>query len=316
MHGWDVRWRDARKLGDNVSVLENEDGGVEVKSQKNPLGVDWLRPHVLEGFGPLGLPEDSAQVNSFLLTRKLASLAQGKGVEIVYGKVETIVTGKRPGITYTTPHGLATLEADDIIVAAGPWTTQLLPSLPITPLRSHSIVARSLRPLSANILFPIHAQENSTRDTEGVYPEMYPRPADTQRPFPTLYTCGPDDTDTLLGCPTREIPVSDLAIEELSATVIQVSTILEEGEIIASQACYKPQLRVHGEGEEVGPAIRRVGGCEGIWVAAGHDEWGVSNGPATGFVLAEMVMEGWSKTLGEAAGLLDPRLFMMGGFWG
>lgn len=312
VYGWDVQWRDTRQHRSiEVSHSESHVRDDDKPRQEGPPDVNWLRPSVVEGFGPLGTPADSAQVNPLSLTWHLVNQTIKRGVGIVYGEVHQILNFfGRPGVVYTTSGRTSKLAGDDVIVAAGPWTTQLIPGLLITPLRSHSIVVRSPEPLSANVLFPIHAQENSTRDTEGVYPEMYPRPPDILRKFPSLYTCGPDDTDTPLERPNKNIPVSDTAIEELAATIHQVSPVLADGEVLARQACYKPQLRAHGEGEEVGPAIGRVPKWNGVWVAAGHDEWGISNGPATGLVMAEMVMEGRSRMLGEAAHMLDPKHFM------
>ena len=103
--------------------------------------------------------------------------------------------------------------------------------------------------------------------------------------------------------------VDDRAIGELHGALKGVTELGEE-ELLVRQACYKPQLRDHGENEEVGPAVGPVEGVKGLWVATGHDEWGVSNAPATGVVMAEWVMDGGPRSLGEGCEVLDPKLYM------
>ena len=73
------------------------------------------------------------------------------------------------------------------------------------------------------------------------------------------------------------------------------------------QACYKPQIRPHEEDEEVGPVVGPAG-ITGVWLATGHDEWGIQNSAGTGLVISEMIMEGEAKSANCET--LDPKHFL------
>ena len=93
----------------------------------------------------------------------------------------------------------------------------------------------------------------------------------------------------------------------MALTQISISSPIRDGEIITRQACYKPQIRPHEEGEEVGPIVGPTG-IEGVWLATGHDEWGIQNSAGTGLVLSEMILEGEAKSADCEA--LHPKHFL------
>ena len=313
--GWDTKWK-----ADTVSRVQANktsnvsDHSVESAKSESPPGVEFLRPDVVAEYGPLGKPEDSTQVNPFLFTSELAKLAKDKGAQIIIGKAESLnyaPNGQRISSVTFTRFGVQHVhDATDVIVAAGPWTTRLLPNLRLGTPRSHSIVVRCPATLSPNIIFPVYDQENSTSQTNGTYPEIYPRPRDVLRDYPTVYTCGPDDYELELPETSDKVEVSLSLVGELRTALESVLLPEHMGDLVITQACHKPQLRPHKEGEEVGPAVGPVEGIGGLWVATGHDEWGVSNGPATGLIIAEMLFEGQSKSLDAGAEALKPSNFM------
>jgi len=53
------------------------------------------------------------------------------------------------------------------------------------------------------------------------------------------------------------------------------------------------------------PLVGRVPGIDGLWVAAGHGPWGISTGPASGRLIADL-MDGRVEAPPPA---LDPRRF-------
>jgi glycine/D-amino acid oxidase-like deaminating enzyme len=59
----------------------------------------------------------------------------------------------------------------------------------------------------------------------------------------------------------------------------------------SEQACYLP-LSPDGS-----PVIGAVPGVQGAYIAAGHSCWGILNGPATGLAMAELIVEGRSKSV-------------------
>jgi len=90
--------------------------------------------------------------------------------------------------------------------------------------------------------------------------------------------------------------------DDLAAYVATVSPALAAAPVKAKQACYLPQhVRF---GKECGPLVGRTA-VPGLWVAAGHTCWGIQNGPATGYLMAEMLLEGEAKSADIES--LDPR---------
>jgi hypothetical protein len=79
--------------------------------------------------------------------------------------------------------------------------------------------------------------------------------------------------------------------DEVFRLIGNVSQELKYGDIVIKQAFYKAQIRVHEEEEETGSIIGPLK-AKGLWVAAGHDEWGIQNGPATGLLMSELILEG------------------------
>lgn len=272
-HGWDVTWR-AEKVG---TLRSNAPVQKSWSSGSPPPNVDWLKADVVESYEPLGAPETSAQINPLLLTRKLAELAVSKGAGMIFGKAETIKYSedgaKALSVTVQDAQGKRIVPGTDIIIAAGPWTTKLLPSLKLGAPRSHSIVVRSPRVPEANVLFPVYDQEKSDSRSNGTYPEIYPRAPDSAHKVGTVYACGPDDHEPLPET-SSQVQTSKSQLNELRRALHDVSTLTEGEEEIAAQACHKPQLREHVENEDVGPAMGPVEGVEGLWIATGHDEWG------------------------------------------
>jgi glycine/D-amino acid oxidase-like deaminating enzyme len=67
----------------------------------------------------------------------------------------------------------------------------------------------------------------------------------------------------------------------------------------AHRVCARP-LCIDGR-----PMVGRVPGLDGLWVAAGHGPWGISTGPATGRLLADLV----DGRVAAPAQALDPARF-------
>jgi len=80
--------------------------------------------------------------------------------------------------------------------------------------------------------------------------------------------------------------------------------VLGAAPIKAKQACYLPRHMRFGE--ERGPLIGQTA-VRGIWVAAGHTCWGIQNGPATGYLMSELLLEGKAKSANIDK--LDPKKF-------
>lgn len=182
------------------------------------------------------------------------------------------------------------------MIAAGPWTTKLLPKAPIKESRNHSIVVRPRKPVSAYVLFPeLHPQIPQKR----IPPEIY------SRPDGTIYSCGPSDTDVALPETTDLVEFNPETWDIIYKDISSISQAIREGEVVTKQACYRPC--VVGRARDIGPLVGPTG-TKSLWLASGHDSWGISNGPGTGKFMSEMILDGKASSADVSS--LDPRLML------
>lgn len=272
-----------------------------------PDDLDWLdTEEALAAYDNMGTPDNTAQVHPELFTRSMAQLAEDKGVNIITGARVTSITKSKDGsqvesVTYLKDGKEEHLPTTDCVVAAGPWTSRLLPSVPVTGSRAHSVVIKAPKPISPYALFtsialPPGFPEPTPEDARGasavrlqpikrtqvVEPEIYARPDGT------AYACGPTDSAVPLPLTTAEVEVDRARCEDIISQVAGISDELgKDGEVLARQACYLPQG---------GPFIGEVGGTKGLIVAAGHTCWGIQNAPGTGKLISEIVLDGMAKS--------------------
>lgn len=183
----------------------------------------------------------------------------------------------------------------------------ILPAVSLLTPCGHSVIFKPSRPLSPYILFPnIQPAPNSSIDNL-LSPDIYPRPADDLHGFDTVYASGPDDYETDLPLDADEVKVVEKKCVDVLTAIGSVSQEIHDGDIVAKQACYKPQIRKHEETEEVGPMVGPVG-TKGLWLATAHDEWSIQNAPGTGLVSSEMIFEGKARSADCSS--LDPKHFL------
>ncbi|KAI1132865.1 FAD dependent oxidoreductase [Nemania abortiva] len=271
-----------------------------------PDELDWVDgTESLGAYENIGTPQNTAQVHPELFTRLMAQLAEDASVRIVTGARVTAINRSADGshlesVTYEKDGEETTLPTTDCVVAAGPWTRRLLPEIPVSASRAHSVVIKTPRPLSAYALFtairlpagfrtPVpktapHGAVAATplRGQQIVEPEIYARPDGT------AYACGPTDDSAPLPLTTAEVEVDEARCEDIIAQVGGISDELgRDGEVLARQACYLPQG---------GPYIGQVGSTKGLVVAAGHTCWGIQNAPGTGKLVSEIIFDGKAKS--------------------
>ncbi|KAI5866386.1 FAD dependent oxidoreductase [Durotheca rogersii] len=292
-----------------------------------PADLDWVDSEALAAYEGMGTPDNTAQVHPELFTRSMAQLAEEKGVAIVTGAKVTAINKTAGGdavssVTYTRDGKEETVAATDCIVAAGPWTRTLLPEIPVTAARVHSVVIKTPKPFSpyalftsirlppgfpaptpANIPGAARAAPPPLRGERIVEPEIYPRPDGT------AYACGPPDAVAELPPMSTGVAVDVARCDDILRQVRGISGELGpagEGEggrqgaaVLARQACYLPQG---------GPWIGKAGPTRGLVVAAGHTCWGIQNAPATGKLVSEIIFDG--ETRSARLGGCDPALVL------
>lgn len=289
--------------GESVSLQKRSDKAIGLlRAAGVPKDLDWVAAEGIKAYEEMGTPATTAQVHPYQFTTSMAELAEEKGVNIIYGSATSINQSNNTvtSITYApkdTPSSPQTLEADTVILTAGPWTKSIWKKAPISALRAHSVTIRPSRPVSAYALFTaIQLPRGKSRHPQTVTPEIYARPNNE------VYACGEGDQLIPLPTSTDLVQCDDARCDEIVEQVSSISEELRDGEVTARQACYLPNV----EGRAAGPIIGQTA-VRGLLIGAGHTCWGIQNGPATGKCLSEIVWEGGVKSakLGE----LEPRRF-------
>ena len=254
---------------------------------RDPGAPAWLRDDALL-HQRLGTTESTAQIDPGAFTRGLMDAAIENGARLQVGRV-TGLTGLPERVAGVLVDGQP-LEAEGVVIAMGPWSILAAGWLPLPAvygLMGHSVIFRNPTPVSPDALFVQCELDDGTVET----PEVFPRPDGT------TYVCGLSDEAPLPVDPAA-IDSSPDASARLRAMTRTFAPGIAEGEIVASQACYRPVTR------DGLPLMGRVAGIEGAYVATGHSVWGMLNAPASGEAMAELIVDGTTRTVDLAA--FDP----------
>jgi glycine/D-amino acid oxidase-like deaminating enzyme len=250
---------------------------------------DWLAPEVLV-HQQLGNTRTTAQVHPEKFTRGMMAAAIEHGARLRMGQVTGLAQGSGEQRSTGVIVDGEPVEADAVVIAMGPWSVlaaQWLPLPMVYGLKGHSIVVRSSPNVSPHALFVEYEAANGATHA----PEVFPRPDGT------TYVCGLSSEEPLPVDPAAVATDAD-AQEQLKAMIRSFAPALADAEVVARQACYRPVTR------DGLPLMGRVRGVEGAYVATGHSVWGMLNAPATGEAMAELIVEGATKTVD--IGVFDP----------
>lgn len=181
--------------------LPKTNGGEKVKGRAGgqgdvPADLDWIDRDAVKEYSVMGTPDTTAQVHPYQFTTSMADLAIEAGAEVVLGKVTDVNYDEAvKSVTYTdkATKESKTIPATDVIISAGPWTSQVFPSAPIDAMRAHSVVIQAeVAPYAIFSEISLSKDFNRTggqgvqrrRHGLSVSPEMYARPDGT------VYACG------------------------------------------------------------------------------------------------------------------------------
>jgi D-hydroxyproline dehydrogenase subunit beta len=254
-----------------------------------PGEVTRLEPAVAEDVAAcrlaIGYPVAPASA-----THAIAARAREFGVRFQIGRPARLrmgggrVTGVMAGDRFEA--------AGAVVVAAGPWSPELIdPSgtwRPIQPLWGVVVDVELANP-------PRHVLEEVGIDVEGGIPT--PHGVSGVDPEFSLVTAGRASSlgSTFLRSEPDRAAMAPRLVKH-GATYVPA---IAKAAIGASRACARP-LSVDGR-----PLIGRVPGVDGLWIAAGHGPWGVSTGPDSGRLLADLLL----GRVAEAPAALDPARF-------
>ncbi|KIR59929.1 cytoplasmic protein [Cryptococcus bacillisporus CA1873] len=276
-----------------VETLSIETDATSMSKKDSPL--HWLPKGLVHSSRILGSHTTTAQVHPRLFTTFFSDkFLEQPSTSVVIGTVKSlnIEDGASKSIGVVSPEGEKTeIEADVVVIAAGPWTGRLAGQLlgekigsrlGVQGHRAHSIILKTKEDLSATCLFTSMTLEDGSMGE----PEVYARPDGT------TYICGAGD-GVPLPPSAADVSPSKSALAKLhkqSQSLSPIFTVEKGAEVISEQACYLP---IADRGR---PLIGKVRGVEGIYVGSGLSCWGITQGPGTGKVLSEMILEGKARS--------------------
>jgi glycine/D-amino acid oxidase-like deaminating enzyme len=246
-----------------------------------PAGLGWLSDGVIIA-SRLGTTATTAIVHPRAFTTAMMSAAQGYGTELRLGRITGIVRRADGSSVGGVEVDGGVIQADAVVVAMGPWSLvaagwMALPA--VFGRRSPSLVYDTGKDVPADALFLEYQEESGAVVTVEVFPR-----ADGS----TLITAFSDVAPLPLD-PAAVRPDSG-AIDRLQAISERLSPMFRADRIIARQACFRPVT------QDGLPLIGKVLRSEGVYVASGHDVWGILNAPATGEALAELIVDGVARS--------------------
>jgi len=262
----------------------------------SPL-LSWLKPDVVVR-GQLGTTKTTAQVIPAAFTRGMIEHAVSRGAECVMGNVTDIVLDRNGTAIRGIDIDGKEMEADAVVIAMGPWSAlarRWLPVPDVYGLKGHSIVLRPSAPVPAEAIFADVETEDGMSDT----PEIFPRPDGT------VYLCGLSSQNPLPDDPAL-VATASAASNQLRAIAGMLSPLLSDADTVAAQACYRPVTR------DGLPVMGAMPGIEGAYIATGHSVWGILNAPASGEVLAGLILDGQARNTDLSP--FDPCRFSKAGF--
>lgn len=219
-------------------------------------------------------------------TYAYATLAEARGAVIRMGRTASLelsgdaVVGVRVGGEV--------IPAGAVVAAAGPWTPELLdPTGRWTPIAARWGVVVEVEPASP----PRHVLEEADEDAEGVAPGVEIESSFALVPQPGAAAVGA----TFL---VRE-PEPESWMERILLRASRFVPGVAEAPIRGVRACARPQS---ADGR---PLVGAVPGKRNLFVCAGHGPWGITTGPASARLVADLVL---GRTLSIPAAL-DPARF-------
>lgn len=242
-----------------------------------PSRLDWLSDGIVIA-QRVGTTETTAIVHPQKFTSAVMNAALAQGADFRRGRVTGIVRDATRAKGVEVDGGI--IEADAVVVAMGPWSrlaAQWMRLPAVYGQRSPSIVYDIGRNVPADALFL-----DCETDGSAVSIEVFPR-ADGSTHVTALSDIAPLPLD-----PAAVTPDLD-AIARLQTMSERLSPLFRPERIIAQQACFRPVT------EDGLPLIGRVPQSEGLYVATGHNVWGILHAPATGEAMAQLIAEGAAR---------------------
>ncbi len=215
-------------------------------------------------------------------TTAYASLAQRLGANLRIGLAArpSLEEGRANGVVLEDGSRVA---ADAVLVAAGPWTPRLVDPTGAWPIRATWGVTVQLRLANA----PRHVVEEDEVDAVNRPAAATARAAasDAGADPASLFSLASAGGVSSLG--STFLP-DEPEIARLAALLVRRAEAFLPGistaDVLEQRICARPQS-IDGR-----PFIGPVAGREGLFVCAGHGPWGISTGPASARLVADLIV--------------------------
>lgn len=247
--------------------------------EREPMVAGGLSAVLLATGFPI--PPDAA-------TRAMGARAQRAGAEL---RIGVRAVGVEAGPSVRLENGTA-LEAGAVLIAAGPWTAELLDPTgarrPIRPTYGVTVqVMLAATPRSVLEEGAVHTVNRPVGEDE---------PGDGLFTF-SMVTAGGVSTVGSTFLPAPADP--DALAPELVAHGARFVPALAGAAIVQSRVCARPQS-IDGR-----PFIGPLEGLDRVFVTAGHGPWGISTGPASAALVVDAILGDGAIPPALAASRLD-----------
>ena len=229
-------------------------------------------------------------------TRAYAALAERFGASIVIGGEARLAVRDGVAVGVEVDGGL--IEAGAVVVAAGPWTPDVLTAAGATSPSPWPPIRRSWGVVAAIRLErpPRHVLEEIDIDIEPDDGGDGSAARDEGFGF-SLVTA--DGTSALGSTFLPEPPEPSSVVDRLRDRGARYVPAIASTSVIATRTCARP---VSPDGR---PLLGVIPGIRNAFVAAGHGPWGISTGPGSARLVADLVLGSPSAIPQE----LDPARF-------
>ncbi|KAF2865903.1 FAD dependent oxidoreductase-like protein superfamily [Massariosphaeria phaeospora] len=284
------------------------------KSIEDSDGPKWLKKTEDGSLEVISQNGMAAQIDPLRFCQWLLGQCLQRGVQLHQPAKAVSVTKDEQdqlnGLRISKDGAEIELPCSRLVITSGAWSPRIFSTLfpkatmqiPVSSLAGHSLLVKN----------PFYDEKEPDKevchavfatDTLGFSPEWFSRIGGE------LYLAGLNTTMIPLPEVATDVQVVPQALEQLKqcATAMMGSVEGKELEVMREGLCFRP---VTGSGRPVisripdaklgGGFKTRGGGEGGVFVAAGHGAWGISQAPGTGLCLSELV-EGRETSVNIAA---------------
>ncbi|KAF2843443.1 FAD dependent oxidoreductase-like protein superfamily [Patellaria atrata CBS 101060] len=277
------------------------ESGHEQQSGKGPV---WLTKRKGSSIEVISGHDSTGQIDPLRLCRFLLKHCKDRGVQVHHpAKAISVLKDSKnqlASIRIVRDDGSeADIPCARILIASGAWSPKVFSTLfplspvrlPLTSLAGHSLVLRSPRWSAAHEDTGCHAV--FATDTLGFSPEIFSRTGGE------IYVAGLNNASLELPELSSDAKINEDAIAQLK-DVGKRMLGLEDGtddlEVLREGLCFRPvtpsgrPILSRIPDSKLGNGFSTAGaGKGGIFLAAGHGPWGISQCLGTGKVMAEML---------------------------